>query len=403
MSRPSTVLEEAFYIKYDSLSGKIGHAEECLAGYASGPTRQFADIIRAEMQSYGAILEEAENDFGKFGADAQWMREVPLSPRRADKFSKIMTSLGRVSDDFSTSVDGIIPFLRRWRDQRADGDIGNHHRLLSACVSDMAEVIGIGRPVLALFGTEFMTIDLKRRDYANAGHIIIAPESQRASFPRWAIAAHELGHAYYDLNRPMLEREVLEPVIERIGKLRIENDDDETDTSKSWWYWIEELVSDLIGVRTLGPVFAEAALEDALGQDPSGFRRDTLTHPTWEIRMTLVKRALRELDLEQYPPGRFENMWDAYESAFVRTEDAFYAGLLKGGELDDFAIDRICRTVTPEPVRSLWAEMLEVEPSNVASHSALACLAACAMEKDPAKRAELERAMLAKYPRRSDI
>ena len=112
--------------------------------------------------------------------------------------------------------------------------------------------------------------------------------------------------------------------------------------------------------------------------------------------MGLVRRTLRETDLGGYPPERFEGTWDAYESAFAGTEDGLCA-LPGGGGLDDLAIDRIRRAVTVEPARDVRGEAQKVEPSSAASRSALACLAACAAEGDPAKRAELEQAALDRY------
>ena len=354
---------------------------------------RFSDIIRAEMQIYRAALKKARADFG---AKADSLRKGSIPPLRADRFSKIMGLLNRVDAAFYNSADMAIPFIDRWRHQRADNRIGRYHGLLSGCVSGMADAIGIDTPVLAVFGTEFSTMDLKRHDRTRAGHIVIVPESQRTSITRWAIAAHELGYAYWDLNRSRLERDVVMPVMGRIDKMGIGDAGDEYAARTACRYWIEAMSSDLIAVRILGPVFAEAALGDAIGPAPSEFGRDTLTRPPWEIRMKLVRRALRGLDLESYSSERFEDTWDTYESAFGGTRDGFYESLLKGDGLD-LAIDRICRAVTIEPIRGLWKEMLDVEPSNVASRSALACLAACAMEEDLAQRAELERAALDKY------
>ena len=390
--RTGAGLEEAFRIKHDSLSGRIGHAEECLAAYASGTIGRFADIIRSEMRIYRAALEKARADFGRLGADTDGLRGESVPPRSAGRFSKIMDQLNYVDAAFYDSADMAIPFMDRWRHQRADGRIGRYHGLLSGCVSEMADAIGIGAPVLAVFGIEFSTMEMRRHDRTTAGHIVIVPESQRTSISRWSIAAHELGHAYYDLNRSRLEREVLDPVMKGIDKMGISDADDEDAARTATGYWVRELVSDRVGARTMGPVFAEAALEDAIGPAPHEFRRDTLTHPPWEMRMRLVRRTLREMDLESYRSERFEGTWDAYESAFARTEDCLYS-LLRGGGLDDLAIDRICRAVTVEPAR----EAQGVEPSNAASRSALACLAACAAEGDPAKREDLEQAALDRY------
>ena len=99
--RPSAGLEEAFRTKHDSPSGRIGHAEECLAAYASGPAGRFADVTRSEMRIYRAAPAKARADFGRLGADTDGLRGEPVPPRSAGRFSKIMDLLNYVDAAFS--------------------------------------------------------------------------------------------------------------------------------------------------------------------------------------------------------------------------------------------------------------------------------------------------------------
>lgn len=391
-------LERIFSIKVSHLEKRIADVKSCLTSYSSEPIRYFIDLINNEIDHCQQRIEKTKQDFINFKITVTGLREDSLPHNLQNQFSAIMNSLSNVTYTFYVSIETIIPFLRRWEHQNVDNELSTWHKILTQYVEELKNLIGTSTPLLSIFGIEFSTIPLQKNEANNIAHIIIIPESQISDLTRWSIASHEIGHVFYDNEKPSIANGVLQPMLEKIKSMNISNEEDERDFRATWGgYWVKELVSDLIGVRTLGPIFAEKALEDAFGPSPSSFVRNKTTHPPWEIRMKLISKAINNLNLEEYSFDSSFQLWEQYKNTYVQEKDDFYAGLITSNDFDDYVIDLICNTVSIKPIETLWKEISQIRPDNVNSFSTIAAVSAYSLERDDEKQKQLKSAIMAKH------
>jgi len=299
--------------KANDIFSKIAFAKERLRRIRS-PDRileTYIEPLERWLETLRQRAERAKNDFEEFVQDADFVEAKHLQeePQRR-LLVDILRNFEDIEKRLYIGVDTFMPLTLVWRSQRKEKETRKQHALLGDFLSGLSLLSGISEPMMVIMGETYACLPVEWGETIK--HVVFSPYSEIQNLRKWVILAHELGHAYFDLNAERFSSGLFTQVARKLAEVRpISVDQSELESAIYAWTrnWIPELASDCFAVKTLGPSFVNQFVVTVLDSQPNRIRS---THPPPGLRVRCMLDTLESLNLPGVDVDSYRNKWQAY-------------------------------------------------------------------------------------------
>jgi len=342
--------------KANDIFSKIAFAKERLRRIRS-PDRileTYIEPLEIWLETLRQQAERAKNDFEEFVQDAGFIEEQHL---REEPQRRLLVDILRSFEDIERrlyiSVDTFMPLTLVWRSQRKEKETRKQHALLGDFLSELSLLSGISEPMMVVMGETYECLPVEWGEAVK--HVIFSPYSEIQNLRKWVILAHELGHAYFDLNAERFSSGLFTQIARKLAEVRpISVDQREFESTIYAWTrnWIPELASDCFAVKTLGSSFVNQFVVTVLDSQPNRIRS---THPPPGLRVRCMLDTLESLNLPGVDTDSYRNRWQAYcfttsrpSSLYIVHEDVIRT-----------ATEGIDSIVQEKPIEKKWTDIVD--------------------------------------------
>jgi hypothetical protein len=340
--------------------------------------------------------ERAKNDFEQFVcstdfAEEQYLREEPQRRLLAD----ILRDFEDIERRLYIGVDTFLPLIVVWRSQRKEKEIKQQHGLLACFLADLLELSHISEPMMVIMGETYECLPIEWGQTIK--HVVFGPYSEIQNLRKWVILAHELGHAYFDLNAERFSSALFAQVIRKLIEVRpINVEQIELESTIYAWTrnWIPELVSDSFAVKTLGPAFVTQFMVTVLDSQPN---RLEFTHPPPGLRVRCMLNTLESLNLSDINVSSYRNIWQSYCFTTSRPSSLY----IVHEEVVRTAMDGIDSIVQEKPIENKWSDILNAKKAlshgSVPAQDVLSVVSALAIAEPSVQADQIYKALLERH------
>jgi hypothetical protein len=390
--------------KANYIFSKIAFAEERLRRIRS-PDRileTYLEPLKTWLEALRHRTQRAKNDFEEFVQHAgftedQYLREEPQR--------RLLVAILRDFEDIEKllyiGTDTFLPLPFVWRNQRKDRETKKQHALLGEFLSELSLLSGISEPMMFIMGESYEILPVGWGETFK--HVVFSPYAEIQNLERWVILAHELGHAYFDINAERFSSGLFSQVAEKLAEVRpINVDQREFEATVYAWNnnWIPELASDSFAVKTLGPPFVNQFILRVLDSQPNRIRS---THPPPGLRVKCMLETLRYLDLAEVDVDSFQTKWRSYCYSTSRPSSLYVVH----EDVVKTAVDGIDSVVQEKPIEKKWADIVNAEKAlslgSTPDQDLLSIVSALATETQNKHSPQTYKTLLKRYSSNSNV
>lgn len=327
---------------------KIKSPDKILETY-TGPLMNWLDTLEERVK-------DAKKDFEQFLREATFTEESYLTEEPQQKLlADILRAFEDIERRFFIGVDTFLPLISIWSTQRKRTETKRQHRLLTYFVEDLLELSQIAEPMMTIIGENYACLPLNWGRVMK--HVVFATYSEMENMRKWVLLAHEIGHAFYDLNVQKFSSNLIPQVIRKLIEVKpINVKQRELESMIYMWTreWIPELVADCFAVKTLGPSFVTQFMLTALNSQPN---RIEFTHPPSDLRVRFMMKILDSLDLPYINTRSYRNVWRSYAHSVSKPSSLYVVH----EEVVKTALDGIDSLVQERPIEKKWTDILKAK------------------------------------------
>ncbi|KPV63974.1 MAG: hypothetical protein AOA66_0491 [Candidatus Bathyarchaeota archaeon BA2] len=258
-----------------------------------------------------------------------------------------------VERDFYLGVDAFLPLISVWFHQRSDEGTRRQHKLLVSFIQDMLKLSNIPEVTMVILGETHACLPLYWGKTTR--HIVFATLSEIKNLRRWGLLAHEMGHAFYDLNFEEFYLNVIPQVIRKLAETKPINikPSEFEDTIYIWaTKWVPELAADCFAIKNMGPSFLTQFMLIALDSEPD---RVEPSHPPTNLRVKFMIDVLESLELSDVNVESYRNIWDAYSRSVSHPSSRY----ILNEEVVNEALNGINSIVQDSPIKNKWNDIFK--------------------------------------------
>ena len=344
--------------KANDILSKITFAEERVRKIKS-PDKVLETYIEPLLKWLNGLEEgvkDIQRDFEKFShevsfEETDYLREEPQRKLLTD----ILRALEDIERRFYIGADAFLPLIPIWSNQRRGREIKKQHRLLMYFVENLLELSHIPESMMAIIGEDYACLPLSWGQTIK--HVLFGTYSEIENLRKWVLLAHELGHAYYDLNTEKFSAALLPTVIRKLIEVKpINVEQRELESAIYTWtrYWIPELVADCFAVKTLGPSFLKQFMLTALDSEPN---RIEITHPPSDLRVRFMADTLDSLGLPDIDTESYWFVWRSYCYSVSRPSSLY----IVHEEVVKTVLSGIDLIMQEMPIKKKWTDILKAK------------------------------------------
>jgi len=342
--------------KANDIFSKIAFAKERLRRIRS-PDRileTYIEPLETWLETLRQQAERAKNDFEEFVQDAGFIEEQHL---REEPQRRLLVDILRSFEDIERrlyiGVDTFMPLTLVWRSQRREKETRKQHALLGDFISELLLLSGISEPMMVVMGETYECLPVEWGETVK--HVVFSPYSEIQNLHKWVILAHELGHAYFDLNAERFSSGLFTQIARKLAEVRpISVDQGEFESTIYAWTrnWIPELASDCFAVKTLGSSFVNQFVVTVLDSQPNRIRS---THPPPGLRVRCMLDTLESLNLPGVDTDFYRNRWQAYCFTTSRPSSLY----IVHEDVVRTATEGIDSIVQEKPIEKKWTDIVD--------------------------------------------
>jgi hypothetical protein len=344
--------------KANDILSKINFAKECVKKIKS-PDNILETYIEPLMKWLNVLEEQVKDikvNFEKFAREASFGEKGYLQkePQR-----KLLTDILRALEDierrFYICADAFLPLIPIWSNQRRGRDTKRQHRLLMYFVGGLLELSQIRESMMAIIGEDYACLPLSWGQAIK--HVVFSTYSEMQNLRKWVLLAHELGHAYYDLNTEKFSVTLLPNVIRKLIEVKpINVEQRELEFAIYTWTrnWVPEFVADCFALKTLGPSYLTQFMLTALDSQPN---RIEFTHPPSDLRIRFMIGILDSLSLPDVNTSSYRNVWQSYCYSVSRPSSLY----IVHEEVVKTVLSGIDLIVQEKPIEKKWSDIIKAE------------------------------------------
>ncbi len=344
--------------KANDIFSKIAFAKERLQRIRS-PDRileTYIEPLVRWLETLRQRAERAKNDFEEFVQDADFVEEQYL---REEPQRRLLVDILRNFEDIERrlyiGVDTFMPLILVWRSQRKEKETRKQHGLLGDFLSELSLLSGISEPMMVVMGEAYECLPVEWGETVK--HVVFSPYSEIQNLHKWVILAHELGHAYFDLNAERFSSGLFTQVVRKLVEVRpINVDQRELESTIYAWTrnWIPELASDCFAVKTLGPSFVNQFVVTVLDSQPNRIRS---THPPPGLRVRCMLDTLESLNLAGADVDSYRNKWQSYCFTTSRPSSLY----IVHEDVVRTVVEGIDSIVQEKPIENKWPDIVDAD------------------------------------------
>jgi hypothetical protein len=327
---------------------KIESRDKILETY-TGPLMNWLDTLEERVK-------DAKKDFEQFVREATFTEESYLTEEPQQKLlADILRAFEDIERRFFIGVDTFLPLIPIWSTQRKRTETKRQHRLLTYFVEDLLELSQIPESMMTIIGENYACLPLNWGQVMK--HVVFATYSEMENMRKWVLLAHEIGHAFYDLNVQKFSSNLIPQVIRKLIEVKpINVEQRELESTIYMWTreWIPELVADCFAVKTLGPSFMTQFMLTALNSKPN---RIEFTHPPSDLRVRFMMDILDSLVLPHINTRSYRNAWRSYAHSVSKPSSLYVVH----EEVVKTALDGINSIVQERPIEKKWTDILKAK------------------------------------------
>lgn len=301
-------------------------------------------------------VKDTKKDFEEFVREATFTEESYLTEEPQQKLlADILRAFEDIERRFFIGVDTFLPLIPIWSNQRKGTETKRQHRLLVYFVEDLLELSHISESMMTIIGENYACLPLSWGQMMR--HVVFATYSEMENLRKWVLLAHEIGHAFYDLNVQKFSSNLIPQVIRKLIEVKPTNvEQRELESTIYIWTreWIPELVADCFAVKTLGPPFMTQFMLTALNSQPN---RIEFTHPPSDLRVRFMMDILDFLNLPDVNTKSYRNAWRSYAYSVSRPSSLYVVH----EEVVKTALDGINSIVQERPIEKKWTDILKAK------------------------------------------
>jgi len=210
-------------------------------------------------------------------------------------------------------------------------DLSDYIALAGKYVDKIAEEIEV--PANYLFFTTLRDCYSSLSIHVTKTHITMLPLSDLYNPAKWILLSHEFGHLYFQTHKndilvetlPLIEEKLRETLVEKSSRL------EKIKENKELWseFWLEELVSDIIGVSLGGPAYLKMLILETCDYNPVAMH--DIAHPPLDARAFTQIRYLEHVGAPSELVSRIKEEWKAFRNGISEEsplQEAFNEDLL---------------------------------------------------------------------------
>jgi len=340
--------------KAEVLLSKINFAEKKI-GAISSPDKILGTYLK-DLADWLKMLKDqvrtAQNEFREFVEETNFSEsDCLLNEAQRGLLKDMLRTYEGIEESFYLGVDTFLPLTSVWVHQRSDENTKRGHRLLIRFIQGLLRLSKIPEEMMTILGESHACLPLSWGNIMK--HVVFVTYSEMESMRRWALLAHEIGHAFYDLHieefnssvLPLVMRKLVETRPLNLGQRELEN------IIYIWTRnWIPELVSDCFSVKILGPPYAVQFMLLALNSEPN---RTDVSHPPVNLRVNFMMNTLESLALPQFNIEFYRNIWNSYSHSITRPSSQY----ILHEEVVEAALSGIDRVTHDTPITNKWADI----------------------------------------------
>jgi hypothetical protein len=296
--------------------------------------------------------KDAKKDFEEFVRETNFIEESYLQeePQRR-LLADILRDFEDIERRFYISVDAFLPLIPIWSSQKRGVEIKRQHSLLVYFVIDLLELSHISESMMAIIGEDYACLPLSWGQTIK--HVVFGTYSEIENLRKWVLLAHEVGHAYYDLNAEKFSAALFPQVIRKLIEVKpINLEQRQLESVIYTWTrnWIPELVADCFAVKTLGPPFITQFMLTVLDSQPNLIES---THPPSDLRVGFMMDILDSLSLPDDDTKSYRNVWRSYCYSVSRPSSLY----IIHEEVVKTALNGIDSIVQEKPIKKKWTNI----------------------------------------------
>jgi len=192
--------------------------------------------------------------------------------------------------------------------------LSDYIALAGKYVDKIAEEIEV--PANYLFFTTLRNCYSSLSIHVTKTHITMLPLADLYNPAKWILLSHEFGHLYFQTHKNDILVKILPFIEEKLRKLWSE-------------FWLEELVSDIVGVSLGGPAYLKMLILETCDYNPVATH--DIAHPPLDARAFTQIRYLEHVGAPSELVSRIKEEWKAFRNGIFEEsplQEAFNEELL---------------------------------------------------------------------------